>query len=64
MFILLTAVLLKNEFHRWSLFVRGRKIGSFHPDAEMLHLTIAINTWGFQFKILKLGNSISNLTLK
>lgn len=48
MFILLTAaVCLENEFHRWSLFIWGRKTGSSHLDAEMLHLTIAINTWGF-----------------
>lgn len=47
MFILLiAAVWLKNEFHRWSLFIWGRKTGSF-PDAEMLLLTIAINTWVF-----------------
>lgn len=51
MFILRTAaVWLKNEFHRWSLFIWGRKIGSFHPDAEMLLLAIAINTWVFNLK--------------
>lgn len=48
MFILLTAaVWLENQFHRWSLVKWGRKIDSFHPDAEMLHLTIAVNIWDF-----------------
>lgn len=62
MFILLTAaVWLKNEFHRWSLFIWGRKIGSF-PDAEMLLLTIAISTWGYL--ILKIHLKYSDLAIQ
>lgn len=45
----------------------GKKTGSFHPDAETLHLTTAINIWVFKDtlkKTLYLSNLISNLTIR
>lgn len=51
MFILRTAaVWLKINFTDGPCLYGEEKRGSFHPDAEMLLLAIAINTWVFNLK--------------
>ena len=66
MFILLTAAVWLGRWISDGPWSWGKKTGSFHPDAETLHLTTAINIWVFKDTLKKplyLSNLISNLTI-